>query len=313
MSLSKMSNDEKSTFPWIIPEDIPQWTILLEAHLDAKGCLEAMKKPRPTFSEEKYEDLYRYEGRRYAHSYRRSVTHRAEKWDKRNATCYDVLVKSCLHCVEGKTVWMDNKGATAKVLKEKLDARFVPKDKNAVINFKLGAFNVMELSPQEDGGQYSDRIIRTSITLEGLGHKLDRNIHCLERLIGGLAVDPRYEQLAHTLESIPDLTWDRAVNLVAAHDGRARRKLTQPPTSKQGNVAQTLQLDSKGIEQLKRMLKIPKKGQKQGQKREREDSGTTQTSNSNPNLSCFVCGKKGHKAAKCHKRFKAADTAAPKA
>ena len=41
-----MSYDEKSTFPWIIPEDIPQWTILLEAHLDAEGILEAMKKPR---------------------------------------------------------------------------------------------------------------------------------------------------------------------------------------------------------------------------------------------------------------------------
>ncbi len=306
MSLSKISNDEKSTFPWILPEDIPQWTILLEAHLDAKGCLDALRKPRPTFSEEKYEEIYRMDGRRYAHSYRRSVTRRAEKWDKHNATCFDVLVKSCLYCVEGKTVWMDNKGVSAKVLKEKLDARFVPKDKNAVINFKLGSFNVMEISQQEDGGLYSDRIIRNALTLEGLGHKLDRNIHCLERLVNGLAADPRYEQLAQTLESIPDLTWERAVNLVASHDGRARRKLTQTPTSTQGNVAPTLKLDSKGIEQLKRMLKIPKKGQKR--KREEGSGSTNQSTHTSSNIICYVCGKKGHKAHKCIKRHKAADT-----
>ena len=52
MSNSKMSFDEKSFFPWIIPEDTSQWTILLEARLDAKGVLEATLKPKPTFSAE---------------------------------------------------------------------------------------------------------------------------------------------------------------------------------------------------------------------------------------------------------------------
>ena len=307
MSNSKMSFDERSTFPWIIPEDIPRWTILFEAHVDAKGCLEAMKKPRPVFNEDKYISLYRDSGRDTAHSYRRSVTRRGEKWDKKNATCFDVLVKSCLNCVEGQTVWMDNRGVTAKVLKEKLDARFVPTDKNAVINYQLGNFNFMECSPQEDANQYADRIIRGSITLEGLGHKLNRDTHCLERLIGGLAVDPRYEQLAHTLESIPGLTWERAVNLVASQEGRAKRRVSQSSNTAQpqASVSKTLtQLGTAEIAQLKRMLDIPKKGWK----RKREESGNNNNSaTTSSNVICYVCGKKGHKAHKCNKRHKAAD------
>ena len=56
-----------------------------------------------------------------------------------------------------------------------------------MINYNLGVFNTMELSPQENGGAYSDRIIRNSLQLKNLGHELKRDTYCLERLVNGMA------------------------------------------------------------------------------------------------------------------------------
>ena len=104
---------------------------------ERRGVLKAMKEPCPKVSERKYDRIRHREGRPAAHAYRRYVNKKRKTWTKRNATCYDVLVKSCLYCVEAQTVWMDNKGVSAQILKEKLDARFVPKTRMRLLTTNL--------------------------------------------------------------------------------------------------------------------------------------------------------------------------------
>ena len=308
LNMTKTSVPKKdSAYPWIITDDIPQWTILFEAHLGAEKVLFAMKKGKPRFSQSRYDRIRRRDGRGEAEHYRRSVRRKAKRWVDADATCYDVLVKSCTYCPEAQTVWMDNAGVTAAELKKKLDERFTPTDVNAVINYNLGVFNTMELLPTENGTGYADRIIRGSLKMQSLGHPMKRDTSCLERLINGMAFDPRYEKLSATLEGIPNLTWDKALNMVTAFDSRVRRRAGQSSTPSSGTKSATmtaLSLDPKEVEQLKRMLV-----KKKGVKRDRE-TVTSSTPQKQFTGECYVCGKKGHQAKQCRKRHKGS-TAAP--
>ena len=305
---ANLAYKEESAFPWIDTSDMPKWGILTKVHMSGRRVWEVIENDKPPdFDVTRYNTLLNSRGAATASAYRTMCRKRTARWERKNALALEILVKTTYHNARAQTVVVGNPEATAKELFELLKTRFSHSDVQAVINHKLGLFNVMEVSPDENGEGYVDRIERNSISLINLGCNITNETNKLERLIGGLAFDERFTSLVSTLEATPDLTWNKAVSLVCAFDERQGRRAGKT-TSTVGKQSPSI-IDPAQIEQLKRLLGVKKSKKRSRKERDalpasnKSNSASTGSNQQNNSLYCWVCKNKGHKAHQCRHRF----------
>ena len=82
----------------------------------------------------------------------------------------------------------------------------------ALLQMELANFNSLKMAPNESGSDFTNRILEAKVKLSQYEYlDLHDDIHLLERLNTGLKSNVKYTQLAMTLQCVPNVTWDDAV------------------------------------------------------------------------------------------------------
>ena len=109
----------------------------------------------------------------------------------------------------------------------------------ALLQMELARFNGMKMAPNETGSDYVNRILEAKVKLVQYGYKdLQDDIHLLERLKTGLKSSVKYVQLATTLQCMPSVTWDLAVEQITVHD-RLRLEEDESAKTEKANMLTT--------------------------------------------------------------------------
>ena len=107
----------------------------------------------------------------------------------------------------------------------------------ALLQMELARFNGMKMAPNETGSDYVNRILEAKVKLVQYGYKdLQDDIHLLERLKTGLKSSVKYVQLATTLQCMPSVTWNLAVEQITVHD-RLRLEEDESAKTEEGQYA----------------------------------------------------------------------------
>ena len=321
------SKDE--SYPWITPDEMPKWEILLMAHINAKKAQDGLTKTRPTVDEEKLARL-RPNGRdtELSKAYQKEIRTKIKLWEHKDALAYSIIVKACTYSPSAMTVVLDNAGVSAAQLHAKLKERFDQKDMVGVIQAKLASFNSMVLAESETPESFVNRLIVARIGLNNLGcDYIDKDVHCLGRLKEALMQDSRYKDVAINLSIAPDMSWERALKVVNAFEtSHAARLLNSPeptaakPKDQGDSDAMVRRLKAKFGRKIKSLQKrINRNDSKKGKtcnycnkpghfaaecrKKQRDNRGQeTET------RTCYNCGKPGHLAKDCKKRKASEDS-----
>ena len=140
-SHSKFSGEDNTTsFPYITPKAMTEWDVRLRAWLEARDLLKALTEEKPVIDRRRV-DRYRRENRREARRrYEHKFEEKVRRYKRRNAKAYNILMQTCVNEPTAMTVMMGNKGATAKVIYQKLTSQFSLQSVTAVKAARLSEF-----------------------------------------------------------------------------------------------------------------------------------------------------------------------------
>lgn len=330
--MSTKSETRDESFPWITPEEMPKWDILLKAYLSTKKVHDALSTPKPAVDQQKLAGLLRNGAEtRESKAYEKEMKGIIKTWDDNDGMAYGIVVRACTLTPSALSTVLENPGVSAAGLYAALKDRFNQTDMVGVVQAKLAAFNSMVLADSETAEQFINRLIIARIGLNNLNcDYIDKDVHCLGRLKEGLQQDERFRTLALNLSCATDMTWDRAVKIVTAYEMSNATRLAD------GGQKDPLGVSGTGVDTVRRLKqhfnkkiqtltdKFEKSGYKNGkactfchkpghtesecrskQKRTRRDSKGSRGDRGakDPDTrKCFHCGQRGHLIATCRKR-----------
>jgi len=190
-------------------------------------------------------------------------------WDKRNKICISYLQEAVCESqnTSARLIVFDrnvNRHKSAKQICDILIETFRIKDAR-VIHSELENFAGLKLETNERPISFINRIEEAREKLRQLGRTLNEEVDLVGRLIAGLEIHADYRALAVGIKLQANISWTEAKNMVRAED------LANPKHQKTTS--------------------------------EQEKAHFTST-NKNETITCQICRKPGHSAAKCFHRFK---------
>ena len=101
-----------------------EWNIRFKSFLEAEECLEGLTEENPKLDSARVECYRRERRRREADRLEDKHERKLKKWRRKNAKTYHALLSACTPSPAAMMIIMSNKGATAKVIYEKLTEKF---------------------------------------------------------------------------------------------------------------------------------------------------------------------------------------------
>ena len=127
----------------INPLDMTTWKFLIQAHIKAKGWMDALVTPRPkgeraTLNATLQDDERTAESNQYLDK----ITVLKQEWDRKNEKTYDYILKCCQDSEAAMNVAMDSENIefTAKQLLEALESRFDRQSLSTLVQKKIRIF-----------------------------------------------------------------------------------------------------------------------------------------------------------------------------
>ena len=274
--------DREGGFPWLEPENMDKWDLLLKVHLRSKKCIEALDKNKPAMEDDKFYRMLDPEGEETLDSlaYREKTRKKAKKWQKADHLATALIVKSCYSNPTAMILIQDNPDISARELVGLLRSRFHLKDQVGVIQAKLAEFNTMQFEKGETIENFTTRILTGKLRLNGLGCSyVDNEVFCLGRLKEALLQDGRFHELGLSLKTTQHLDWDRAIRLCTEYEQ------TVVAVAK----TETKRARDDTIPEQVRRLKVKFNKTIKSLKKNYQKGSST----------CSKCGKSGHTADKC--------------
>ena len=324
--LTKTTEETKRTrsAPHFSSTEVEKWNLLLRAYLKRDDAEWVLMEDEPVTDVAKANRLLGPNGeqtKRWKAFWNKEKT-RHDHWSKKNGIAYSAIVEGCEGHNGAMLVVMERAGDdSAKGLYEALLKKFRIQH-TALLQMELARFNSMKMAPNETGSDYVNRILEAKVKLVQYGYRdLQDNIHLLERLKTGLKSNMKYAQLATTLQCMPAVTWDMAVEQLTVHE-RLRQEEDETTKTEKANLITTKSQASHRGHRDKRCRRCKKVGHIAAQCRtnlgnRRSDVGGNQGGSnlkfgrrydpdSKVKLECYVCGGP-HKAFECpHKHGAAA-------
>jgi hypothetical protein len=301
-----MNDKERdASFPFITPDDMPRWKILMRVHLQAKNAYKSLAADYPELDDEVLQGKLGENGAETLASmeYKKKTKKKAKKWRAKDAIAMAYLVKACMFNPTAMTVVQDNSEVTATELLTLLEQRFDLQDLTGVIQTKLADFNSLTMDDKETLETFTTRILVKRMELNGLGcDYITNDLFGLGRLKEALLQTERFHELGLSLKTIPDLTWDRAIHLCTGYEksmtgserGSGNRKRGREENGGNGGIAGTGNTNtSEVVKRLK--VKFNKKFKSLKEKYKQKDKKDSY----DKNIECAKCGKKGHQARNC--------------
>ena len=256
------SKDDNKGLPIITPTRFGRWKFLFKAYLAERKCIKALEQPRPSIDENVFVNLLDEDGDETEESraYLRIIRVRGRKWDRLDRQAYGYLVRACEPNASAMEVILREEldGALASDILEQLETRFSQADMTGVVQAKLAAFHSTEIDPKESTEIFVNRLLEKRRELHELGLAyVDKDVFCLGRLKESLVRDTRFQTIACTMRSTPNLTWDDAVKQLMAYEATVL-----PAQEKQNPVVVAKEPTEQVIKRLKEEIKVLKEKQK---------------------------------------------------
>ena len=219
--------------------EVEKWNLLLRAYLKRDDAEWVLVEEEPVPNVEKANELLGPNGE-HTDRWKKFVTKEKQlhdHWKKKNGVAYSAIVEGCEGHNGAMLVVMERAGNDcAKGLYDALMKKFRFKH-TALLQMELARFNGMKMAPNETGSDYVNRILEAKVKLVQYGYKdLQDDIHLLERLKTGLKSSVKYVQLATTLQCMPSVTWNLAVEQITVHD-RLRLEEDESAKTEEGQYA----------------------------------------------------------------------------